>query len=101
METITTYEYGKKGRVVRTVSVREPEWDDEQRGWMLALSEYRASLCPCGCGYLSDETRGAANEDRFTVPPPYRCYARDAMVEAQEAFKNPRPQAVLWTAQRL
>lgn len=68
---------------------------------MLALSEYRASLCPCGCGFRSEETRGGDKADLFTVPPPYRCYARDALVAAQDAFTNPRQQAVLWQVQKV
>lgn len=78
------------------MAVPEPEWDAEQRAWMLALSEYRAGLCPGGCGYQMAETRGDANEDKYTVPPPARCHACDALAAAQEDFKNPRPQAVMW-----
>lgn len=37
------------GRVVRTVTTREPEWTEYDRALMLALSVYRDSLCPkCG-----------------------------------------------------
>lgn len=79
------------------MTVREPEWDDEQRGWILALAEYRAGLCPGGCGYQLADTRGDANEDKFTVPTPSRCHACDALAIAQENFtKNPRPRAVMW-----
>ena len=77
----------------------EPEWDELQRSWMLALGEYRAGLCPRGCGHqmrdtISDERTGPT----FQVPPPARCRACDAIASAQSAFKNPRPEAVLWHA---
>lgn len=69
---------------------------------MLALSEYRASLCPCGCGYRSEETRGAANEDKFEVPLPFRCWARDAMLQAQDGRTNTsRPEALLWQVKKV
>jgi hypothetical protein len=34
--------------VVQVVVSREPEWDDQQRANMLALSDYEADLCECG-----------------------------------------------------
>lgn len=75
----------------------ESEWDDDERGWMLALSEFRASRCPCGCGHptrdtLSPEQTGPT----FTAAIAGRCRARDALLMAQAGFKNPRPEAVLW-----
>lgn len=89
------YEHDADGRLVS--SRAEPEWDEDERAWMLALGEYRASLCPCGCGHpmrdtISDERTGP----KFHVPPPARCRARDALIQAQDAFKNPRAEAVLW-----
>jgi len=46
--------------VTRTESVSEPEWTDEDRAEVLALAEYRASLCPNGCGQpLSESTSHA------------------------------------------
>ncbi|MBT1171267.1 hypothetical protein [Bifidobacterium sp. SO4] len=32
----------------------EPEWDDTERAWMLALADYEASLCP-SCGLPKSE----------------------------------------------
>lgn len=75
----------------------ESEWDEQQQAWMLALGEYRASRCPCGCGEPARET--LSNEDSgpaYHVPPPLRCRARDALSIAQASNKNPRPEALLY-----
>jgi hypothetical protein len=94
-EPVTCHEYDEAGRLVS--SRPEPEWDELQRSWMLALGEYRAGLCPCGCGHpMRDTISSEATGPAFHVPPPARCRARDALVQAQAVFKNPRPEAVLW-----
>lgn len=66
---------------------------------MLALSEYRASLCPCGCGHPARETLAQEGTHRWHVPPPSRCGARDAMALAQTT-EYERPSALLWHAER-
>lgn len=38
------------GEAWEIVTTTEPEWDDRQRDKMLALSHYRADICP-DCGY--------------------------------------------------
>lgn len=64
---------------------------------MLALLEYRASLCACGCGHLARET----TDERFEwrIPDPVRCFARTALTIAQKA-ERPNPEALLWRAER-
>src|SRR3546814_20181393 len=42
------HEYDAKGRLVRTVVTREPEWDHAEVAKMPAFAEYEAGLCACG-----------------------------------------------------
>ncbi len=93
----TFYEYDDDGRI--TASWAESEWDDEQRGFMLGLSEYQASRCPCGCGHAArDTTAQEGTATRFTVGPPVRCLARDALLMAQDQYsKTPRNEALLFS----
>lgn len=45
---------------------REPEWTDEDRGWLLALLAERAAECS-GCGHPLDEARDPATAGRWQV----------------------------------
>lgn len=50
------HEYDDEGRIARTIVTRETEWDDMERAKMLALADYRASLCECGFpAHVADE----------------------------------------------
>lgn len=40
--------YGRRGKLLEVITVREPEWDDESRAEMLALADYEAGICACG-----------------------------------------------------
>lgn len=93
---MTTYEYDDADRLVR--SVPESEWDDQQRGWMLALEIYRATRCPLCGGPIED--CGPKSSGRWTVPPPRRCYRTDALSLAQDASNRPRPEALLWRVEK-
>jgi hypothetical protein len=100
-EQVTTYEYDDAGRLIRAVTVREPEWDEHEQGWALALAFYRDSLCPCGCGHPARDTLAPESAGHtWHVPPPVRCMARDALAQAQAQFSNPRPEAVLWRVEK-
>lgn len=81
------------------MTTREPEWTEQDRVELLALAEYRAGLCPCGCGHQVADT--TAN---YQVGPEYdathiTCRARAALVEAQEAAAERKSdsRAWLWT----
>jgi hypothetical protein len=68
------------------VTTREPEWTEQDRAEQLALAEYRASLCPCGCGYPVADTTA-----HYTVGPEYdasqvECRARAAQLEAKRGL---------------
>lgn len=70
----------------------ETEWDPQQRGWMLALAEYRALRCPCGCGHNVNDTTAKQGTHQWKVRK-VRCMARDALEAArQKAEKTAKPE---------
>jgi hypothetical protein len=69
-EPVTTYVH-RGGRLAS--SQPEPEWDEQEQGWMLALRMYRLSLCPACTGDLN-VTTAAENEERFHRLPPLQCF---------------------------
>src|SRR5690606_3854254 len=75
---VTEYEYDDGGRVVRTVTTREPEWDDESRAYVLALAEYERSVCG-GCGGWLPETTDPKNEGRYVSKGAIRCHRCDVL----------------------
>lgn len=81
-------------------STPEAEWDDEERAWMLALADYRASRCP-NCGGDARECLDPETEGEWVVPPPVRCQARTAITIAQKPYgESPQPEALLFRAER-
>jgi hypothetical protein len=85
-----------KPLLVRSVTTREPEWTELDRAEVLALAEYRASLCPCGCGYLTSDTTS-----RWETGPEFdathtTCRARAALVEAQNAEAERKRDTSAW-----
>jgi hypothetical protein len=70
---------------------------------MLALAEYRASRCPCGCGHNADDTTAREGLHEWKVRR-VRCHARAAMVRAQQgASDKPEdlPDARLWWTEKV
>lgn len=99
------YERDDAGRVVRSVSWSEPRWTPLDRAEQLALSLYRASMCPGGCGQPLDESTS-----HYTVGPAYdatrvtcrACAARDEAQRADaEKSKGGDAGARLWSIHRL
>lgn len=87
------------GRLVRSVTTRESEWDDEERGNVLALLEYERQLCS-GCGgYLPETTDKNAS---YTAGLPVRCYRCDVIQSKQDEYKDqPNPGAlVIWPVEQ-
>lgn len=96
---VTEHEYAD-GLLVRSVTTRMPEWDDEQRGWMLALAVYRAGLCPL-CGRPLSVCADPESEGEWTVPPARRCQVTTALRIAAPTYKDsPQPEALLLHAER-
>ncbi len=82
------------------MTVVEPEWDDDERGWMLALGALRKDTCP-GCGHPLTESTDPVNEGRYRVDPPTRCHACTALQTAYadaEKKKHRHPQALRFGA---
>jgi hypothetical protein len=52
----TQHVYDRRGRLLRSVTTREPEWTEQDVAEVLALAEHEARLCPGGCGHLLDDT---------------------------------------------
>lgn len=85
------------------MTTREPEWTEQDQAEVLALAEYRDSLCPC-CGLpKSDVLIHERDAPKFVVSKK-PCLARRTLVETQAAFfkeheKNPKPQhaALQWS----
>src|SRR5690606_21194913 len=76
-EPARTVEYVFDGdRVVGERVTVEPEWDDDSRAWAEALELAEADRCP-GCGEPRHESTDPANENAYTVGPPWRCFACD------------------------
>ncbi|HEX5996944.1 MAG TPA: hypothetical protein VFY84_17515 [Jiangellales bacterium] len=96
-EPATFYERDEHGQLVS--SVPETEWDETEQGWMLALAEYRASLCPCGCGHKAADTLAMEGTHQWRVRK-VRCHARDQLAVAQNAYNGQRPEAVLWSVEK-
>lgn len=93
-EPATTYVHDDSGRLVS--SRPEPEWDEAERGKLLALAEWEATeLCP-RCGGLKSVCQ--APDARFTAAPPIRCHFTDATLREHEAWqkdKRARPEALI------
>ena len=83
---VTEYEYDGD-RLVRAVTTREPQWTELDTAEMLALAEYRNTLCDC-CGLPKAMTWvDERDAPRFVVSKRY-CLARRTLIESQQAYTN-------------
>lgn len=79
----TTFEYDDEGRMVRAITVREPEYSHLDRSWM--LESRRRDAEPRGRhGWLMSEATDPANRAKFFVPPPTVDFAEVAHAKAKE-----------------
>jgi hypothetical protein len=79
------YEYDDDGRMV--ASRPEAEWDDQERGWMLALADVEANE-HAACGGDLEETTDPANDGHYKVSMPVRCHKCTALEIAKEAHST-------------
>lgn len=85
---VTEHEYDDAGRLIRSVTTRESEWTEHDLADQLALAEYRSWLCPCGCGYLEEDTHSHEETGpRFTASRS-TCRARLELIEQQTAHER-------------
>lgn len=100
---MTEYEYDDAGRLVRSVTATEPEWDEQERAWMLALASYEAALCP-NCGRPVSVCSDPNSENLWRSDAPTRCFAATAVLRSQERYsdpkKTPHGRALSFTAYR-
>lgn len=82
----------------------EPEWDELEQQWMLALDAWRdKSICPL-CGMDKSICQSAEAEFRVSVPPPTRCHVTTAIRREQAARQaqygsgGAHEDALLWSA---
>jgi protein-disulfide isomerase len=89
--------------LVRSVTVREPEWDEQEAGWMLALAVYEDTRCPI-CGGDIDECWADGADRLYRVPTPIRCHRYTAAAAARAVYdRNPdvrHPEALIFRAER-
>lgn len=85
--TVTEYEYDEQGRVVRSVAVAEPSWTEQDYAEVLALGEYRDTLCPC-CGLPAVKVNGHERDFPGVVVARTKCWARETMVLSQSVWEN-------------
>lgn len=99
--------YDDSGRLVESVTTREPEFDADDRRLFLALEEWESALCS-GCNRPLSETTDGAHEFDWTHGERMRCYACQAQAtwietqgldkassvdRASVMFTPPRPRA--------
>ncbi|WP_346536940.1 hypothetical protein [Micromonospora sp. DPT] len=86
--TVTEYEYDDDGRLLRSWSQPESEWDEQQQAWIQALVQHRAELCPCGCGQRYTDTTSPEETGPVFVAERVVCRARLALLEEQKAAET-------------
>lgn len=84
-EPTTFYTYDENGRLVS--STPEPEWDEQERAWMLALEAYRRGRCT-RCGGNLAETTDVRNDDAYHVLAPIQCHRCAAFARADDQYRE-------------
>ena len=83
----TIYEYDDAGRLVRSITRVESEWDDLDRQAALTLAEFEADLCP-GCRRPMAETTSPDHEFSYRAGHAIRCHRCTATARASEAYED-------------
>lgn len=91
----TVYTFDDDGRPLTAVTTVEAEWDEQSRGYALALGDYEAGLCP-GCRHPLAETTDARHEDRYIPGVAIRCHMCTARGQASQRYaESPTAGALL------
>lgn len=80
--SVTEYQYDTDGRIVRAVTIHDPEWTDDDRSWALAW-RLNADLACGDCGGRLDETTDPDYPYFFEPRVSGKCFR----CEAIEVFK--------------
>lgn len=85
---------------VQTVTA-EPEWDEQERDYMVALQAFEDSLCPV-CGGPPEECQSPEAEWEWKGVPPTRCHRTAAILRYQEGAGKAvtQPRALSWHAEK-
>lgn len=95
--SVTTHEYEPdtldehgnvlaRGRLIRSVTVHDPEWTEEDLGWAFAERGNAAATCG-GCGHYLDESTDPDVD--WEVPLPTICFACRALEKAKAPYQEP------------
>jgi hypothetical protein len=96
--TETEYEYDDQNRIVRSLSVAEPEWTDTDRGLVLALLAERRDTCP-SCGHPMSQCRDRRTAGTWQVVQEVCQPTRVAQAVAEDVRDSKRRGVVLLTRQ--
>lgn len=84
---VTSFEYDDDGRVVKAVTVRESEYSDLDRGWL--LHSWEQDHAPRGeHGILMSEATDRANMGEFELSEPVTDYAMKTYIDGRELLKK-------------
>lgn len=83
---VTTFEYDDDGRMVRAITVREPEYSHLDRRWLRDSFE-QDSAQRSSTGWLMSEATDPANRYKFYTPPPATDFAKLAEIKGKEEAK--------------
>lgn len=92
-EPTTFYVHDEGGRLVS--STPEPEWDDVEQAWMLALALYRRTRCG-RCGGDLVETTDSRNEGRYVPLLPVQCHRCVGLEQSEDGYREaPHPYTLM------
>jgi hypothetical protein len=94
--TETRFEYSRKGRLIRSVAVSEPDWSDLDRGLVLALLEERAETCSM-CGHPMSECRDPRTAQKWLVDEQICQPSRIAQAASENAQERKARGVVIMT----
>lgn len=86
---VTTHTYDEAGRLVRSVTVREPEWTEQDLAGAIALLKVEADTCP-GCGEPLSEATHPDAEGGYQADLPTRCHACTELNRVREKYQDGR-----------
>ena len=84
----------------RYLALGWPEWGETDCLLDRAVAEHDRRLCPCGCGYWSEETRGDEHDGEFKAVEEV-CHARAATDRYQQDQKKPTPGALVYAVRKV
>lgn len=106
--TTTEHEYDDAGRLLRTRSRSEPEWDASQYALVAALADIEAEECP-SCGSPMSECMSADSDPdnktgthKYVASEAMRCHATTARELRAKAYRDaPAPHALRYPVMRV